>query len=284
MHMTSAQLAFGITGTLLLVVVLATMVRKNLRRHFPIFFAYIAWVLLTGVVQAFAYRLGPVTYFYVYWSLNAVAMMLGFGVLYEVFANVLKPYSALIDLSRLLFVWAGIFLLLAAVTTGLASGGSEPTRIYSSVMLFERIVRLMQCGLLLLLMIFDSRLGLSWRNYGMGIALGFGSYAAIDLIVSYLSIHCSCGQGGAETLGMVDSSAYLASTAFWVIVLALPQPSRKTVLDSPARLIFQRWNEALLASPLASRTNEIAAMSPVESFLPGVERTVERVMARKMMH
>lgn len=283
MHMTSAQLALLIGGTLLLIAVLAIMVRKNLRRHFPIFFAYIAWVLLSTFVEDFADRLSPLTFFYIYWSLNAVAMMLGFGVLYEVFANVLKPYSALIDLSRLLFVWAGIFLLIAAVATALASAGSEPTRISTSVMLFTRIVRLMQCGLLLLLMIFDSRLGLSWRNYGMGIALGFGSYAAIDLIISYLNVHCSCSQW-ADTLGMVNTSAYVGSTAFWVLVLALPQPSRRTVLDSPARLIFQRWNEALLASPLASRNNQIAALSPVESFLPGVERTVERVMARKMMH
>lgn len=283
MHMTSAQLALAITGPVLQVVILATMVRKNLRRHFPIFFTYVAFVLLSTIVGDFAYRLDSEQYFYIYWSKTAVAMLLGFGVLYEVFASILRPYSALIDLSKLLFVWAGVFLLLAAVTTGLASTGPEATRVYTSVVLIERIVRLMQCGLLMLLVVFDSRLSLSWRNYGMGIALGLGAYAAIDLIISYVNTHCGC-DGWGYTLGVMNSSAYLASIMFWAVVLALPQPSRRTVLDSPARLIFQRWNEAVLASPLASRNNQIAAMAPVESFLPGVERTVERVMARKMMH
>src|SRR5215471_7830148 len=283
MHMSLAQLALAVIGPLLQVAILATMVKKNLRRHFPIFFSYLAFVLFATVLEDFAYRLPDAQYFYVYWSFTAVAMLLGFGVLYEVFANVLKPYSALIDLSRLLFVWAGVFLLLAAVVTGLASTGPEPTRIYTAVALIERIVRLMQCGLLLLLVIFDSRLGLSWRNYGMGIALGLGGYATVDLIISYLNAHCSCTSQWAHTLGVLDSSAYLGSIIFWAIVLALPQPSRKSVLDSPARLIFQRWNEALMATPLVARRSQ-AAFAPVESFLPGVEQTVERVMARKMMH
>jgi hypothetical protein len=35
-----------------------------------------------------------------------------------------------------------------------------------------------------------------------------------------------------------------------------------------------------MATPLVARNNQ--ASLPVESFLPGVERAVERVMARKM--
>jgi hypothetical protein len=67
---------------------------------------------------------------------------------------------------------------------------------------------------------------------------------------------------------------------FWMYLISRPEPARKTVLDSPSRLIFQRWNEVLMATPLVARNNQ--ASLPVESFLPGVERAVERVMARKM--
>jgi hypothetical protein len=43
-------------------------------------------------------------------------------------------------------------------------------------------------------------------------------------------------------------------------------------------LIFQRWNEALISYQHGGDL----AFAPSESFLPSVERTVERVMARKM--
>jgi hypothetical protein len=53
------------------------------------------------------------------------------------------------------------------------------------------------------------------------------------------------------------------------------------VLDSPSRLIFQRWNEAL--STYTARGEIAMAANGVNSFLPGVEETVDRVLARKMV-
>jgi hypothetical protein len=53
------------------------------------------------------------------------------------------------------------------------------------------------------------------------------------------------------------------------------------VLDSPSRLIFQRWNEAL--TTYSVRGEMAFAASGVESFLPGVEQTVDRVLARKIV-
>jgi hypothetical protein len=44
---------------------------------------------------------------------------------------------------------------------------------------------------------------------------------------------------------------------------------------------LQRWNEALVS--YSYRDSGAAAMA-VDSFLPSVEKTVERVMARKMVN
>jgi hypothetical protein len=56
---------------------------------------------------------------------------------------------------------------------------------------------------------------------------------------------------------------------------------RSNVLESPRRLIFQRWNEALLTHSV--RGEMAFAGSGMESVLPGVEQTVERVLARKIV-
>jgi hypothetical protein len=76
--------------------------------------------------------------------------------------------------------------------------------------------------------------------------------------------------------GLIGSGILL----MWFINFLLPEPKRRTANDSPGRLILQRWNEVLISTPILSRNNQAAL--PVESFLPGVERAVERVMARKM--
>lgn len=77
-----------------------------------------------------------------------------------------------------------------------------------------------------------------------------------------------------------DAFSYMATFGFWLVIFALPEPARKTVQDSPMRLVFQRWNDTLLSTPFAGQNN--LAMASMDSFLPNVERTVERVMARKM--
>jgi hypothetical protein len=139
----------------------------------------------------------------------------------------------------------------------------------------------MQCGFLLLLVLFETRLGLSWRSPAICIMLGIGVLAASDLSGSYITAQ---SPSWSYALDIISACVSLMIYSAWLASMIIPQPARKSALDSPSRLIFQRWNEALVATPLVGRRNEAFAMSSVESFLPGVERTVERVMARKMMH
>ncbi|HLY99191.1 MAG TPA: hypothetical protein VKT33_09025, partial [Candidatus Angelobacter sp.] len=67
---------------------------------------------------------------------------------------------------------------------------------------------------------------------------------------------------------------------FIAVAMWLPEPARRRAQDSPKLLILQRWNDVLSGhgfGPVPS-----PAMSFVDSFIPGVEQAVERVMARKM--
>lgn len=252
--------------------------KRKLRSEFPIFFRYTAYCVGFGLVGLAAYLIGCGCweYYYLVWGGSAVMLCLQFAVLYEVFANALKPYSALIDLGRMIFRWAGLFLLLAAVLTGFATNGSESNRIFAAENLMERSVGLMQCGLLFLFFTFERRLGLSWRSRSMAIAIGLGTSAGFTLSTSYIGSHYPSLENG---LGLAAGLVYLGVVSFWAFCFHQPEPARRNVLDSPTRLIFQRWNEALLATPLVQEKN--AAMASVESFLPGIEKTVDRVMARK---
>jgi hypothetical protein len=142
-------------------------------------------------------------------------------------------------------------------------------------------MRLMQCGLLLLFFLFERRLGLSWRSRYMNVALGLSVAGAVDLSVSYLR-----GQFPAYTisLSIADTACYLGVLVFWTVRFARPEVQKQSVLDSPGKLIFQRWNEALASHGYGQPAITSSSVTPtaMESFLPGIEKTVDRVLARKI--
>jgi hypothetical protein len=271
-------IGLAVSAALIQAVIARIIAKRGLRSQFPIFFNYSCFGVLMVAVALAGYTFSScIQYFYLYWVLSFAYMALEFGIMYEVFVNALKPYSALIDLGRMLFLWAGVFLLFAAVLTALATTGTQSSKIVAAIALMERSMRLMQCGFLFLFFLLEKRLRLSWRNPNMTISLGMGLAAAMDLSVSYLKMRYP---GWADSFGMVNSVFYIGVLSFWVSRLAQPELARKNVLDSPSRLVFQRWNEALIGY----RHSDLAfAGNSFDSFLPGVEQTVEKVMARKII-
>jgi len=216
--------------------------QRKFRSDFPVFFRYSLFCVVGCVITLIPFVVACPQYFYVYWALTAVTMVLEFGVLYELLVNALKPYAALIDLGKMLFRWAAIFLILAALLTAFATTGSGNNKIIAASELLQRTVRLMQCGLLLLFFGLEKRLGLSWRTHSMSIALGLGIYAGTDLSTTYLIDRLPALAGFFQVF---TNLVYLSAASLWAYSLAKPEPARSNVLNSPSRLIFQRWNEAL---------------------------------------
>lgn len=273
MYLTIPQLTIAVASLASQTAVMVVMYKRELRSSFPMFFAFmglnnIATVLAIGT-YLFAFR----QYFYVYWTLSTLVMIVGFVVLYEVFVDLLKPFSAVIDLGKMLFIWAAVFLLLAGFLTAAATAGPNPKKIVVVVDLCDRCVHLMQCGLLLLLVFFEKRLNFSWRSPGMVIGLGLGVAAAADLAVSYGQSRFPAQY---SQLDLLNGFAFVAVVTMWVFALRASS-SAISMADAPKRLILQRWNEALVSYGYG----ESGGSSTVESFLPGIEKTVDRVMARK---
>jgi hypothetical protein len=278
MHLSAGQWLLMGLSLCLQVTLLSVLIQRKLYSKAPIFFNFFIFGLATFVVGLVAApRLSEAHYFYYYWTIEGLGLLLSIGVMYEVFLLILKPYQALLDLGKMLFAWAALFLLLASVITAMATAGPYINKICAGMVQLQRIVELMQCGLLLLFLLFESRLGLSWRSLPMCIGLGTGCYAALDLSMSFLRQHFPARTNELTVANALIGSAVLFA---WVVNFLLPEPKRRTAQDFGGRLILQRWNEVLLSTPVLARNNQAAL--PVESFLPGVERAVERVMARRI--
>jgi len=275
MLLTIPQLVLAIGSFVVMCAVMIVMARRNLRSAYPMFFGYIVVNALALVILLPAYRFAYSRYFYVYWTLSTILMLVGFTVQYEVFVDILKPFSAVVDLGKMLFFWAAGFLFLAGILTALVTGGSNSSKIAVAVNLIDRCVHMMQCGLLLLLVVFEKRLSLSWRSPGMSVALGLGIAAAADLATSYAEARFPATYASLE---MANGIVFTAVLCFWAYRLSVKSSAPVTAASSPAKLIIQRWNDALISYRQAE-----VAFSPMNSFLPGVEQTVDRVLARKIV-
>lgn len=277
MPMSFLQFALAITSVAVMCTLMFVMAKRNLRSAYPLFFSYIAINALAVLMGLAALRFASsAQYFYIYWTNSTIVMLVGFAVQYEVFVTILKPFSAVLDLGKMLFFWAAGFLFIAGLLTALVTNGTHSTKIVVAVDLCDRCVHLMQCGLMLLMVVFEKRLSFSWRSPGMGVALGLGINAAMDLTVSYAEGRFPAW--GPE-LAMLNGVVFTGVMAFWAIRFAAKEATPTTAANSPSRLIIQRWNDALISYG----QSDLAVSSAMSAFLPGVEQTVERVLARKIV-
>src|SRR5579862_3837780 len=231
-------------GAVLQIGILYTMKKRNVRSQFPVFFNYNIYVISAIVINYVTNYFCTCSVALLSWVYPIISFLLigfEFALMYEIFVSALKPYSALIDLGKMLFRWAGAFLLIAAVLTAFSTQSPSLDRISVALNILERSMRLMECGLLLLFLLFERKLGLSWRSTSMSIVLGLGVYSAIGLAVLYLQ---SKYPDQAMIFSLVENVSYFGAVVFWLINIKAPVAANNNVLDSPSRLIFQRWNEA----------------------------------------
>lgn len=245
------------------------MLRRKLHKQFSAFFLYTAYELASFPVLFSVYHLWPQDYFYVSWASSAIEIGLAFAVILEVFSHAFQPYAALHDLGRVLFRWVAVFLLLVAVVLAVAAPGNDASRVVAGILTLDRSLLVMQCGLVLFLVLFLPHLGLSWKHNLVGIGLGFGLYASVQLMLMTLRLQGGSALISDATMTMVNSSAYGGTVLLWMIYALVPEPARRPVL---AETKSERWDHAL--SGMQQRPDI------EESFLPKLEARVERVMAR----
>lgn len=264
------QFALGATPAAVQIAILVAMFRNGSRKRFPMFWTYTLYqILLTATLMVF-FQFGEMEYFLAYWAGAAMSAFLGFAVIYECFSEAMKPYETLRDLGRLLFRWTAIVMVIVGVVFALSTpGGTESTVMVRNILILERAIRIMQCGMLLLLYLFSHHVGITWRNQLFGIVFGFGLYASSNLVM--YSLRSRLGEDWNTSASVLNALSYLFVTALWAGYMMAPAAER-TPVRKDAPLILERWNTELAA---------IGHPRPVQgAFLPGLEEAVDRVMTR----
>ena len=243
----------------------AIMLRRGLHRKFKYFFAYLITQLLTFATVFPAVWHSYSALFYLYWSFDALTVAFGFAVIHEVFVDVFRAFHTLRDLGTVLFRWAGLVMLLVAGVVSVSTNSSEMEPVVQAVITAQRCVRFIQVGMVLFLLFFAHYVGISRRQHSFGIALGFGSFAVIELVLisSWVGNHL-----GDPWMSIANMAAYNSSLVLWLGYVAVKSPARDT---SVSLLQPQRWEHSL---------SDIHHPLPADSLIPMFEGMVDRALSR----
>jgi hypothetical protein len=257
--------ALWIAHPVLQTVVALVMLRRGQHRIFKYFFAYVVTQIVTFAVVFPASRYSYSTCFYFSWFSTAVSVALGFQIIHEAFLDVFRPFHTLRDLGTVLFKWAGLVMLLVAGVVSVSTNSSDTAPWMQAIMTAQRCVRIIQVGMVLFLLSFARYLGVSRRQHSFGIALGFGSFAVVELalIASWAGDHLSN-----LSMSLINMTAYNGTLLIWLGYMLAKSPVRAagSILLRP-----QRWEQSLsdLQHPL-----------PADSLIPMFEGMVDRALSR----
>ncbi len=253
-----------VTEPLLESVVVAAMIWRKAYRQFPWFFAYMVAEVLQ-ICILYPLRDSQTAYFYAFCATAALSLGLGFAVIHEIFVSVFRPYHTLRDLGSILFKWAGLVMLLVAIIVSASGQALHKEPLVEGTLILQRSIRVVQCGLILFLLLFSKYLGISWRQRSFGIALGFGTYATIDLSVVALHLGAHISD---DVLNLITMTAYIAAICIWIAYSFGKEVSRE---DAVMLLKSQRWEQSL---------SDLHAPAKPDSLIPMFEGMVDRAFSR----
>jgi hypothetical protein len=226
-------------------VVLVMLMRRKLYPEFPIFTTYVlvqllGWTAMLWVIPHFPRYVS----WYGWLVMQCLDAILSMAVLLEVFSTMLKPYAGIRRLGAIICVIAGVVLVMVAVSMAMVAPPSDVSyaRITARVIAWQRSADFARLALLFVLFAFSRVFGLNWRHYVLGIAIGLGIMAVIELLAE--SIRVEFGFRATGLINVLSPVGYDLGLVIWSYYF-IRQESRVAVNEAPQSASLLRWNSAL---------------------------------------
>jgi hypothetical protein len=214
MHYRTIDFVLWLTAPIMQLWVLIAMFRRHLHQRYPLFFGYtilqvIAVPILAAIMLA-SYEL----YYYAYYVDVGLSLLLSFAVVWEVarvvFALDEKPGHLQLFLKLCCAVSA------IAVCGYLMRGGApaHSNMLTQAMMTAERLLRAIQVLLVIVIVVFASRLAVRGSQFDFGLICGFGLFSITNITIAQaVSRH---GHLTSVALSRLNGIAYLVACMIWL--------------------------------------------------------------------
>jgi hypothetical protein len=249
--------ALGLAAALL-----SALTYKRVFRKLPVFFGYLCFYLVGGLVGQLVYRCFPDWYVPFFLFDVAFYLLLIFAVLAELGKNLLRFNREPVPnghIAVLIFVWANVLIFT------LSRWGPAPGRSVFSVAYFlgMRAVEFLQFAGFLALISWSSLRKLCWPPHEWRIAIGLGFSTFVWFLVSLLHSHWSNGPIYHQ-LDQAGQAADLAALAYWLQYFSIQAGREAPARNADAKL------HVVSNSDRVGRASRLGLLTPLP--LPGSNR------------
>jgi hypothetical protein len=197
--------------------------RRDVRRHFPIFFGYTLCTALATVARLLSAR-HDAAYFYIFWWSEALLLLLSLAALDEVFRWVFEGFHRRWQF-RLLYYGTIAALLIITIRNAIVNPPVQTSRLTSLILNTGIAVDLVQAGIVGLFYTLAKLLDVEFRRYAFGIAVGFGA-SAVGPVIGYLARY-EFGTGLDNFFRKTAAVSYILALGLWVTAFIRPEPEEK---------------------------------------------------------
>jgi hypothetical protein len=197
-------------GMCLEAVMLFRGLRERLLFKYPVFYLYIAFVLVEDLLRFYIYRWHPDIYPQTYWITDFFGLVIGSGVVFEIYRSGLSAYPGAARMARnlLLLVFALTFAkVLVSMSYGSLWWPAETTAE------LERNLRIVQASALIALVALFLLYAIPFGRNLKGILSGYTLYIAVSLVQLTLVSHF--GNSIQHLWSYVNSVSYLIALWIW---------------------------------------------------------------------
>jgi hypothetical protein len=200
------------------VCLVAVLARRRIHREFPFFFIYISSSIVIGLLRLF-FRNNYPLFFKVFWTTEAIYILLGLLALHEVFRKVFAAFYK----NRwfwLFFPLVVIAIFAIAIAYNLGSPPVQASRLISLILTLGTAVSLVQIAIFGLFFVLVWFHGIRWRDYPFSIVVGFAIIAVGSLWGNWS--RSVFGTRFNRFFGYAPAVAYIIAVIVWLDAFLRP--------------------------------------------------------------
>lgn len=197
--------------------------QKKLAKRFPVFYSYISLVLLVDLFQFYIYEQQPGLYGPTYWSTEFLSVVVGYGVVLEIYRRSLMSHPGVARLSRAVLL--ALFFLTVAYVTADTLGNPLGSWIFAIAEL-GRDLRYVQAVLLIVIVWLFGRYQIQASSNLKGLIGGYGFFVGSGVID--IAIRSQRGNRFSVLMQSLHPLFYLVSLTIWSVALWSGQPEPRS--------------------------------------------------------
>ncbi len=229
-----AALAIWWCANALQALVLVRALARGFVTKYPIFYAYLSYVLLESLLRFYVYAAHPSLYQPFYWYTQLISVAVGCGVILEIYRRALANYPGAARMAQCLLLIIFLAVVCKAILNGLSGPVWSPAKTMAEL---ERNLRTVQAVLLLAMLGVLSYYAIPVGRNLRGIIWGYALFIGTSVIS--LTIRSHLPDNAQAWWQYIQPVTYLISLVIWCVALWSYRPNPQLETKSELQRDYQ---------------------------------------------